>query len=97
MEPENIGGKKFRTAFVIILVVAVSALFLAVTWPFLKALLLVALLAGLFHPVLPVDYATPSRSAIAGRDRNVGDSLYRRGRAIERISRSGRATGAGRK
>jgi predicted PurR-regulated permease PerM len=42
---------KFRTAFVLILVLGVSILFLAVTWPFLKPLLLGALLAGLFHPL----------------------------------------------
>ena len=97
MEPGNIGGKSFRTAFVIILVVAVSALFLAVTWPFLKALLLGALLAGLCHPFYRWITRTPPRSAIARRDRHAGDSLHRRGWAIERISRSGRATGAGRK
>jgi predicted PurR-regulated permease PerM len=47
----GISGRKFRTAFVLILVVAVSALFVAVTWPFLKPLLLGALLAGLFRPL----------------------------------------------
>lgn len=51
MEQPAISGRRFRTAFVLILVVAVSALFLAVTWPFLKPLLLGALLAGLFHPL----------------------------------------------
>jgi len=51
MEHAGIRGKKFRAAFVLILVVAVSALFLAVTWPFLKPLLLGALLAGLFRPL----------------------------------------------
>ena len=51
MEPAHISGRNFRTAFVIILVVAVSALFLAVTWPLLQALLLGALLAGLCHPL----------------------------------------------
>src|SRR5438552_17608773 len=51
MEPADVGGRRFRTAFVVILVVAVSALFLAVTWPFLKPLLLGALLAGLCHPL----------------------------------------------
>jgi predicted PurR-regulated permease PerM len=51
MEHAGISGKKFRTAFVLILVVAASALFLAVTWPFLKPLLLGALLAGLCHPL----------------------------------------------
>ena len=51
MEPADISGRRFRTAFVIILVVAVSALFLAVTWPLLQALLLGALLAGLCHPL----------------------------------------------
>ncbi|HEY0368821.1 MAG TPA: AI-2E family transporter [Chthoniobacterales bacterium] len=51
MERPNISGASFRTAFVLLLVVAVSALFFAVTWPFLKPLLLGALLAGLFHPL----------------------------------------------
>jgi predicted PurR-regulated permease PerM len=51
MDPADIGGRKFRTAFVVILVVAVSALFVAVIWPLLKALLLGALLAGLCHPL----------------------------------------------
>lgn len=51
MEPTDISGRRFRTAFVVILVVAVSALFLAVAWPFLKPLLLGALLAGLCHPL----------------------------------------------
>lgn len=51
MEQAGVSGRKFRTAFVIILVVAVSALFLAVTWPLLQALLLAALLAGLCRPL----------------------------------------------
>ena len=51
MEPSTISGTNLRTAFVLLLVVAVSALFLAVAWPFLKPLLLAALLAGLFHPL----------------------------------------------
>lgn len=41
----------FRTAFVVILVLVVSALFLAVTWPFLKPLLLGAMLASLARPL----------------------------------------------
>ena len=44
-------GTNLRTAFVLLLVAAVTALFLAVAWPFLKPLLLGALLAGLFHPL----------------------------------------------
>src|SRR4051812_21785555 len=51
MEGSGISGTKFRTAFVLVLVIAVSALFLAVIWPFLKSLLLGALLAGLCHPL----------------------------------------------
>ena len=51
MEPSTISGANLRTAFVLLLVVAVTALFLAVTWPFFKPLLLGALLAGLFHPL----------------------------------------------
>ena len=51
MEPPTISGTNLRTAFVLLLVVAVTALFLAVAWPFLKPLLLAALLAGLFHPL----------------------------------------------
>ena len=51
MEPSTISGANLRTAFVLLLVVAVTVLFLAVTWPFFKPLLLGALLAGLFHPL----------------------------------------------
>ena len=40
----------FRRLFLLILVLAISALFVAVAWPFLKPLLLAALLAALFHP-----------------------------------------------
>ena len=51
MEPSTISGTKLRTAFVLLLVVLVTVLFLAVIWPFFKPLLLGALLAGLFHPL----------------------------------------------
>ena len=51
MEPSTISGTNLRTAFVLLLVSAVTALFLAVAWPFFKPLLLGALLAGLFHPL----------------------------------------------
>jgi predicted PurR-regulated permease PerM len=51
MERPNISATTFRTAFVLILVLAVSALFVAVTWPFLKPLLLGAMLAGLCRPL----------------------------------------------
>ncbi len=51
MEPSTISGTNLRTAFVLLLVMAVSVLFLAVAWPFLKPLFLAALLAGLFHPL----------------------------------------------
>src|ERR1700754_2396824 len=47
MKSAGISARNFRTAFVLLLVVAVSALFLAVTWPFLKPLLVGAILAGL--------------------------------------------------
>ena len=49
MEPSTTSGTNLRTAFVLLLVAAVTALFIAVAWPFLKPLLLGALLAGLFH------------------------------------------------
>jgi predicted PurR-regulated permease PerM len=51
MEPPAISSANLRTAFVLLLVAAVTVLFLAVTWPFLKPLLLGALLAGLFYPL----------------------------------------------
>jgi len=51
MEPPTTSGTNLRTAFVLLLVAAVTAFFLAVAWPFLKPLLLGALLAGLFHPL----------------------------------------------
>ncbi|MDQ6654527.1 MAG: AI-2E family transporter [Verrucomicrobiota bacterium] len=51
MEPADINRSKFRTAFVLLLVVCVSAWFLAVIWPFLKPLILGAMLAGLLRPL----------------------------------------------
>ena len=51
MELPPTSGMNLRTAFVLLLVAAVTALFVAVAWPFLKPLLLGALLAGLFHPL----------------------------------------------
>ncbi|MEO7723219.1 MAG: AI-2E family transporter [Chthoniobacterales bacterium] len=51
MERANVSRATFRTTFVLLLVLAVTILFLLVTWPFLKPLLLGALLAGLFHPL----------------------------------------------
>ena len=51
MEKSGISHTKFRTAFVLILTIAVSLLFLAVIWPFFKTLVLGALLAGLCHPL----------------------------------------------
>jgi predicted PurR-regulated permease PerM len=51
MEPSTTSSTNLRTAFVLLLVAAVTALFVAVAWPFLKPLLLGALLAGLFHPL----------------------------------------------
>jgi len=47
----SISATKFRTGFVLLLVLAVSALFVAVAWPFLKPLLLGAMLAGLCRPL----------------------------------------------
>lgn len=51
MERPNISSASFRTAFVLILVLGVSALFIAVAWPFLKPLLLGAMFAGLCRPL----------------------------------------------
>lgn len=51
MEHSGISRPRFRAAFVLILVVAVSALFLAVTWPFIKPLLVGAMFAGLCRPL----------------------------------------------
>ncbi|MFN2507843.1 MAG: AI-2E family transporter [Chthoniobacterales bacterium] len=43
--------ENFRAGFVLLLVLGVTALFVAVTWPFLKPLLLGAMLAGLARPL----------------------------------------------
>src|SRR5436309_13551009 len=51
MEPLTTSGTNLRTAFVLLLVTAVTMLFLAVAWPFLKPLLMGALLAGLCDPL----------------------------------------------
>ncbi|HEV3410211.1 MAG TPA: AI-2E family transporter [Chthoniobacterales bacterium] len=51
MKRANISGTSFRTAFVLLLVLGVTLLFLAVAWPFLKPLVLGAMLAGLCSPL----------------------------------------------
>jgi predicted PurR-regulated permease PerM len=51
MESAKIDGERFRTAFVLILLLGISALFAAVVWPFLQALLIGAILSGLCHPL----------------------------------------------
>lgn len=51
MEQAKLNRTRFRTAFVLLLVLTVSLLFVAVAWPFLKPLLLGALLAGLSRPL----------------------------------------------
>jgi predicted PurR-regulated permease PerM len=51
MERTNVSRATFRTGFVLLLVVAVSIAFIAVALPFLKPLLLGALLAGLCSPL----------------------------------------------
>jgi predicted PurR-regulated permease PerM len=50
MKDARTKAASLRRGFLIVLALAVSALFLAVAWPFLKPLLLAALLASLFHP-----------------------------------------------
>lgn len=47
----SISGVNFRTAFVLLLVTAISALFLAVAWPFVQPLLISAIFAGLVRPL----------------------------------------------
>lgn len=51
MKSESIDARKFRVVFVLLLVAAVSALFLVVIWPFVKPLLLGAIFSGLSHPL----------------------------------------------
>lgn len=51
MESTHINGPRFRAIFVLVLVLAIAALFLAVIWPFLQALLVGAMFAGLCHPL----------------------------------------------
>lgn len=51
MERPAISATTFRTAFLLLLVLGVTALFVAVCWPFLKPLLLGALLASLCRPL----------------------------------------------
>ena len=51
MNEPQLSGRNFRSAFVLLLVAAISLLTLAIAWPFLKPLLLGAMLAGLSHPL----------------------------------------------
>ncbi|MEO7932174.1 MAG: AI-2E family transporter [Chthoniobacterales bacterium] len=51
MEPAPLDRRRFQTAFVLILVIAISALFLGVIWPFLQPLFLAAIFSGLCRPL----------------------------------------------
>jgi Predicted permease len=51
MNESQVSGRNFRNAFVLLLVAAISLLALAIAWPFLKPLVLGAMLAGLCHPL----------------------------------------------
>ena len=51
MERTSLTSATLRTAFVLLLVLVVSVAFFAVAWPFLKPLLVGALLAGLSRPL----------------------------------------------
>jgi len=51
MNDSQFSGRGFRNAFVLLLVAATSLLALAIAWPFLKPLLLGAMLAGLSLPL----------------------------------------------
>ena len=87
----------FRTAFVLILVLAVSFAFLAVAWPFLIPLLLGALLAGLCDPLYRLGHATVRRTQVARGWDNASDSFCSDRWASERVCRSGRKAGVGSK
>lgn len=51
MNESQLRGRSFRHAFVLLLVAVISLLALAIAWPFLRPLLLGAMLAGLSHPL----------------------------------------------
>lgn len=51
MERPSFSAATFRTAFVLLLVLATSLLFLGVAWPFIRPLLFGAILAGLCRPI----------------------------------------------
>ena len=51
MQSFKLQGQTFRRAFVLLLVLAISLLFLAMIWPFVKTLFLAAIFSGLMHPV----------------------------------------------
>ena len=87
----------FRTAFVLILVLAVSFAFLAVAWPFLIPLLLGALLAGLCDPLYRWVTRLLRRTQVARGWDNASDSFCSDRWASERVRRSGRKAGVGSK
>jgi predicted PurR-regulated permease PerM len=51
MSEETKGTDRFGKAYVLLLVAAISVVFLAMIWSFLQALLLAAILAGMVRPV----------------------------------------------
>src|SRR5438874_11175942 len=96
MEPADVGGRRFRTAFVVIFGSRGLRAFSGRNLAFPETSPARRIAGRIMPPTFSVDYAAAPRSAIARRDRHAPDSFHRRGWAIERISWSGRATGAGR-
>lgn len=68
MENLTLQSPPFRVAFVLLLVAAISALFLAVTWPFLQTLVLGAVLSSICSPLFKwfVRICRGRRSAASG-------------------------------
>ena len=59
-------GDRFRRAFVLLLVIGVTAAFLWMVWAFVMTVVLAAILAGLFHPDLSRGSSAGSRGSAAG-------------------------------
>ena len=93
MERSKVRRATFRNGFVLFLVLAVSMLFLAVAWPFLKPLLLGAMLAGLSRPLYRwVTRLLRGRASLAAV-LTLLILVRARRRAFECLYRCGRATG----
>ena len=94
MEPLTTSGTNLRTAFVLLLVVAVTALFLAVTWPFLQTAASRRVAGRIVSSILSLGHPAVGRSPIARRSSHFVGVACPRAWPSQRVFRNRFTTGA---